>query len=208
MTSWWNVRHSRAMASAARTLFNLPTLTWPRPVRKAIDEVADTLMMLTGMTLVEIGRKQLWPLSAILGAGGLAMVLLDVFAVRGLSLFSMLAVLCWMGAVIPLVEHRRPTPVVRADEDGIRFWANPATPWTEVRAVVLFEQENDDDVGQYLVLASSVPLTGGDLDEDPKVVTWLALPGAVDRVDADRIGAQLRTFQPDLKVVDLGRSEQ
>lgn len=160
------------------------------------------------MTIVEIGRKQLWPLSVILGVAGLAMVLLDVFVVRGLSLFSMLAVLCWMGAVIPLVEHRRPTPVVRADEDGIRFWADPATSWADVRAVVLFEQENDGEVGQYLVLASAVPLTGGDLDEDPKVVTWLALPGAVDRVEGERIGALLRTFRPDLTVVDLGRSEQ
>lgn len=155
------------------------------------------------MTVIEIGRRQLWPLSAVLGVAGVAMVLLDVFVVRRLSLFSALAVLCWMVAVIPLVEHRRPTPVVRADEEGIRFWQNPATPWSDVRAVVLFEQDDEDSVGQYLVLASEVPLTGGDLDADPRVVTWLPLPGAVDRPDASRIGEQLRAYQPDLEVVDL-----
>lgn len=155
------------------------------------------------MTVIEIGRRQVWPISAILGGCGLAMVLIDVFAVRGLSLFSALAALCWMVAVIPLVEHRRPTPVVRADDEGIRFWQDPATPWSDVHAVVLFEQEDEDSVGQYLVLASAVPLTGGDLDADPRVVTWLGLPGAVERPDAARIGEQLRAYQPDLKVVDL-----
>ena len=160
-------------------------------------------MMPTGTTLIEIGRKQVWPLSAILGVGGLAMVLLDVFLAGGLSLFLALAALCWMVAVIPLVEHRRPTPVVRADEEGIRFWQEPATPWSDVRAVVLFEQEDEDSIGQYVVLASEVPLTGGDLKRDPRVVKWLRLPGVVDRPDATRISEQLRAYQPDLEVVDL-----
>jgi hypothetical protein len=155
------------------------------------------------MTVIEIGRRRWWPISAIFVVCGVGMVLIDVFAVRGLSLFSALAAVCWMCAVIPLVERRRPTPVVRADDQGIRFWQDPPTPWADVRAVVLFEQDGEDGVEQYFVLASAVPLTGGDLDADPHVVTWRGLPGAADRPDASRIREQLRAFRPDVEVVDL-----
>lgn len=48
------------------------------------------------------------------------------------------------------------------------------------------------------MLASELPLPCGDLDADPRVVTWLGLPGAVDRLDASRICEQLRVCQPDL----------
>ncbi|GAB1515566.1 hypothetical protein JCM33774_76090 [Actinophytocola sp. KF-1] len=57
----------------------------------------------------------------------------------------------------------------------------------------------------------AVPLTGDDLDADPKVVAWRGLPGAVDRPDVNRIREQLRTFRPDVEVVNPrpgDRSEQ
>ena len=57
----------------------------------------------------------------------------------------------------------------------------------------------------------AVPLTDGDLDADPKVVAWHGLPGAVDRPGVNRIREQLRTFRPDVEVVDPrpgDRSEQ
>lgn len=163
-------------------------------------------------TVLEVGVRQMWPLAAILGACGLGLILLDVFTIPGVSIFTMLAVLCLVGAGVVLADSRSPTPVLRASSTGIRLPGKRETPWTDVRTLVLVTREDMSVDGPttdiYLVLTSSEvtmaeQLRMDDISADPQVVGWTTLPFTVAGVDFDVLAARLKAVRPTLSMVDL-----
>jgi hypothetical protein len=159
-------------------------------------------------TIIEVGVRPVWPMAVVVGGAGVAMIVFDVFAVSGVSLFTLLGVLCLLGGGSLLLGSRSPTVVLRAGDTGFRFFGDPETPWADVRTLVLVAREEMAAAGAtttiYAALTSIAP---GDVDLGTltmdAVTAWAALPNAVSDVAADVLETRLREVRPELTVVDL-----
>ncbi|HEV7651801.1 MAG TPA: hypothetical protein VGP26_26905 [Actinophytocola sp.] len=159
-------------------------------------------------TIMEIGARQVWPMAAVVGGGGVVLIVVDVFAVPGVSLFTLLGVLCLLGGGSVLVGSRSPSPVLRASTAGFRFFGDRETPWADVRTLVLLSREEmAADGATTTVYAALTPTAAGDVDlatlAVDAVTGWAALPGAVADAPADVLETRLREVRPGLTVVDL-----
>lgn len=154
-------------------------------------------------TIMEIGARRPWPIVAVAGGVGLVLVVIDVVAIPGVSLFALLGALCVLGAGAILVTSS-PTPVLRASTSGFRFFGNRETPWADVRALVLLSREETAATTVYAALTSTA---AGDVDLSKltadAVTGWAKLPVPVADVPADVLETRLREVRPELSVVDL-----
>lgn len=159
-------------------------------------------------TVIEVGARQVWPMVVIVGGSGLAMIVVDVFAVPGVSLFTLLGVLCVLGGASLFAGSRSPTPVLRASATGFRFFGDQETPWGDVRTLVLLSREEmSPDGATTTVYAALTPTAAGDVDlrtlTADAVTGWAALPGAVADVPAGALETGLHEVRAELTVVDL-----
>ena len=156
-------------------------------------------------TIMEIGVRRPWPIVVVAGGVGLVLVVIDVVAIPGVSLFALLGVLCVLGAVSILVTSA-PTPVLRASTKGFRFFGNRVTPWADVRALVLLSRSSSDD-GETTVYAALTSTAAEDVDLSKltadAVTGWAKLPAPVADVPAEELETRLREVRPELTVVDL-----
>lgn len=162
-------------------------------------------------TIIEVGARQMWPMAAIVGGAGLVLIVLDVLAIPGVSLFTLLGVLCLLGGASVLAGSRSPTPVLRAGSGGFRFFGDRETPWADVRTLVLLSREEMVSGGATTtVYAALTPTAAAEVDlatlTADAVTGWAALPDAVADVPADSVEAGLREVRPGLTVLDLRRA--
>jgi len=158
--------------------------------------------------IIEVGARRVWPMVAVMVGTGLALIVVDAFAVPGVSLYTLLGVLCVLGGGSVFITSRTRTPVLRASETGFRFFADGETPWADVRTLVLLSREQMARGGRTTtVYAALTPTAVADVDlttlEADAVTGWAALPAAVANEPAEAIRTGLREVRPGLTVLDL-----
>ena len=158
--------------------------------------------------VIEVGARRVWPMVAVMAGTGLALIVVDAFAVPGVSLYTVLGVLCVLGAGSVLLTSRTRTPVLRASETGFRFFADGETPWADARTLVLLSREETAPGGAATTVYAALTATAA-ADVDLTTLTadavtgWAALPTAVADEPAEAIQHQLHEVRPELTVLDL-----
>jgi hypothetical protein len=145
---------------------------------------------------------------AVMAGAGLALIVVDAFAIPGVSLYTLLGVLCVLGGGSVWLTSRTRTPVLRASESGFRFFGDVETPWADARTLVLLSREEMGPGGATTtVYAAVTPTAAADVDltslTADAVTGWAALPAAVAGETAEAIRTELHEVRSELAVLDL-----